>query len=752
MIRANKYLIKGIVQGVGFRPFVYKLAMDYKLNGWVYNDSNGVTTEVEGEEDKIKKFIYDIENNHPPLASITSIELLSSKKSNGKYEEFSIRKSKTVDNREALIAADTNVCSDCLRELFDPKDRRYKYPFINCTNCGPRYSIIEDIPYDRPYTTMKYFPMCADCKKEYEDPLDRRFHAQPVACEKCGPKVWLTDKTGNEIKCDNAIQKAVGLLKDGKILAVKGLGGFHLMADPSNEKVVKELRRRKDRKGKPFALLSPSVESIKKFAIVNKHEHEILESIERSIVLLKKKESSAIAENVAPGLNEYGVMLPYTPLHFLMLKGNFDALIATSGNTSGDPIQYENKNALKSLSNTADYFLLHNRGIVIGIDDSIVRSITLGNDKKTYLIRRARGYTPKKVTLQGEYESGLAVGVELKDTVCLNRKNDFFVSQYIGDLKNLKIYDSFKKSIKHLKHILEANPKYIASDLHPNFYSSRFADEQKALPVFPVQHHYAHMASCMADNNINEKCIGVIFDGVGYGADGNMWGGEFLVGDYNDYKRYGYFDYFKLPGGDVAVKDIRRIGMSLLYEAFGESLFGQDLKVNKCLKEEEITVLSKMIEKGINSPLTSSLVRIFDGVAAIIGKRFEVDYEGQAAIELEHCIDKSIGLDNKYEYEINEDGEEAVVDIRKMIKGIVQDTLVGKDEGYISVLFHNTIIFIVAEVLVKMRKKYKVDKVVLSGGVFLNKYLVENTYDILTKNGFKVYTHSQVPTNDGGIS
>jgi len=442
------------------------------------------------------------------------------------------------------------VCEDCLRELFTPEDRRYRYPFINCTNCGPRYSIIEDIPYDRKNTTMKYFNMCSECRSEYHAISDRRFHAQPVACWNCGPMVELLDKEGNRVSTNDPIIDAVKFLKEGKIIAVKGLGGFHLVADPTNDLVVKELRKRKKRKEKPFALLSENIEAVKKYAVVNNNEEKLLDSKQKPIVILKKRLPEIFPDSVAPFNNNYGVMLAYTPIQYLLLRDNFNVLICTSGNIADLPIEYENESVIRRLGSVVDYFLIHNRDIRTRVDDSIIRS---EEKNESSIIRRSRSYSPSPITLFQDFPSGLALGAELKNTICLNRNNKFFLSQHIGDLKNLEIYESFKENIVHLEKILEVTPEYITCDLHPSFYSTRYANEQKDVLVFQVQHHHAHMASCMAENKITSEVIGITFDGVGYGEDGNLWGGEFLVGDYSKYDRMAHFKYFPLLGGDKAV-------------------------------------------------------------------------------------------------------------------------------------------------------------------------------------------------------
>lgn len=738
-----------MVQGVGFRPFIVKIANENRLNGWILNDSNGVTLEIEGEEENITSFVNEIKNNHPPLAIIDSIKLLEEKESANIYKEFFIKESVATSNRQALIAPDSDVCEDCLRELFSSDDRRYKYPFINCTNCGPRYSIIEDIPYDRKNTTMKSFKMCKDCELEYQNISDRRFHAQPVACWNCGPMVELVDKEGNKVVSDNPISDAVKLLKEGKIIAVKGIGGFHLVADPTNNEAVKELRKRKKRNEKPFALLSENIEAVKKFALVTSFDEKLLASKQKPIVIIKKKTPQMFSELLAPFNNYYGVMLAYTPIQYLLLRDNFIALICTSANTTDLPIEYRNESAINRLHSIADYFLIHNRDIKTRVDDSIVRS---EEENGMSIIRRSRSYSPNPITFFEDFPSGIALGAELKNTICLNRKDKFFLSQHIGDLKNLEIYESFKENVNHLKKILEINPKYISCDLHPNFYNTRYAEDQKDIPVFQIQHHHAHMASCMAENNIQNKVIGITFDGVGYGEDGNLWGGEFLVGDYSKFERFAHFKYFPLLGGDKAVKEPFRIAIALLYEAYKDNLSQiENLKVIS-KRKEEANILIKMAERRINSPLSCSIGRLFDGISALLGIREFIEYEGQAAIELEQIIGNTSNQDAVYPYLFLQEDDRQVIDILPMIRTITEDMIHGIENSVISTKFHDTLVSICENICDRIRKQNSINEVVLSGGVFQNQYLLHKIKHRLELNAFKVYTHSKVPANDGGIS
>lgn len=745
----RRYLIKGVVQGVGFRPFVYRLASENNLKGWVLNDSKGVTVEVEGTKEQLNKFVKQIMQEKPSLSTINEISLLHEKIIKHGYINFSIKKSANADTREALVSPDTNVCHDCLRELFDDNNRRYKYPFINCTNCGPRYSIIFDIPYDRPYTTMRDFLMCKECKKEYEDILDRRFHAQPIACWDCGPKVELLNNQGKKIEDDDPVAVTIEKLKQGAIVAVKGLGGYHLVADPTNDEAVITLRKRKKRLAKPFAIMSETITEVRRYANVQPDEEKLLTSKERPIVLLKKKKNKRFSDNVAPVNDHFGVMLAYTPLHYLLLHNNFDALICTSGNLSDEAIIHRNETALKKLSKIADFFLIHNREIYTRLDDSIVRVTNLGNISETSLVRRARSYVPMPYKFIRGLPNGLALGSELKNTICLNRQQYFFMSQHIGDLKNLSTYESFKEIINLLKKLLQIEPQFIACDMHPVFYNTKYAYEQNELPVFPVQHHHAHMASCMFEHGFDSPAIGVIFDGVGYGLDGSLWGGEFLVGDYLNFTRKGYFHQFKLLGGDKAVEEPYRIAFELLYQIYSKNIYDLPVRFARATKEK-LNILSKMSDTNINSPITSSVGRLFDAVSALLGVREIIEYEGQAAIELEQL---SSGNDFfKLNYEINKKDKIWEVNFLPMLEDLIRYKRENQPTGKLGLSFHLTLSEIVVEMCNKIRSETQINEVMLSGGVFLNQILLKNCYLKLKANKFNVHTNNSIPINDGGIS
>lgn len=752
--------ITGIVQGVGFRPFVYNLAVRHGLGGFCLNDSEGVIIEVQG--DGIEKFINDLKAYPPPLARIESLNV-EPVTAGVVYDGFTIRESVREDGKSALISPDISICPDCLMELFDPDDRRYLYPFINCTNCGPRYSIVKDIPYDRARTTMAKFTLCKDCAMEYRDPKDRRFHAQPNACERCGPGVWLTQGRGRPEEGGNsgAVKKAQGLLEDGAILAVKGLGGFHLACDAANERAVSELRRRKRRprgKGsqnnKPFALMAPDISAVKKFARLSEVEEMILTDRVRPIVLLEKKSADALAPDIAPNNGRFGVMLPYTPLHHLLFHGAaLGALVMTSGNLSDEPIVTSNEEALDKLSGIADWFLLHDRDIHMRVDDSIVRF-----DKAERVLRRARGFTPAPVPLGEDAAQVLAFGAELKNTFCITKGKNAILSQHIGDLENYDALEFFKESLKNLKNTFKANPSALAHDMHPDYMSARFAAEyafDEDIPdsrVIPVQHHHAHIASCMAEHGIIKKVIGVAFDGTGYGLDGNIWGGEFLTADRASFVRAAHLDYLRLPGGDMAVKEPWRMALSYLFHTFGASLPDGLTGFAGRLDPKKTDMVLKMIRSGINSPLTSSAGRLFDAVSSMLGVMDVITFEAEAAIGLEYITDiKNRDSQKPYGFIIG-DGEPAVIDLRPLIKGIVDDIMGGVDRAVISGRFHTTLGMLIAETAKMIRGKTGVNDAALSGGVFQNQVLLEIAERRLTEAGFKVWTHSLIPSNDGGVS
>ncbi len=741
-MRRRRFEIEGIVQGVGFRPFVFSLARRYALAGWVLNDARGVSIEAQGDEEALGAFARALQREHPPLAVITGfhVEEIAPQEEG----EFSILASRDETRRSAQIAPDTWVCPECLAELFDPADRRYRYPFINCTNCGPRYSIVTAVPYDRPSTTMVDFPLCAACLAEYEDPVSRRFHAQPNACVECGPRLSLRDAEGALLPCDDPVMAAVALLRDGKIVAIKGLGGYHLAVDARSGEGVAELRRRKVRDEKPFALMSFDLDDVARYARFDETEARLLSGAERPIVLLRQREEHPLSPLVAPRNRYFGVMLPYTPLHYLLLKDSFTALVMTSGNHSDEPIAFEDGDAQERLGGIADAFLTHDRRIHIRTDDSIARTMS----GRPLLLRRSRGYVPRGVLLPRSQPCVLAVGGELKNTVCLTRDDRAYLSHHVGDLKNPETFSSFCRTVDHLRAILDLTPEIVAHDLHPDYDSSRYAEAFPNARKVAVQHHHAHLASCLAEHGTEEDAIGVIFDGIGYGADGRIWGGEFLVGDLTGYRRAGHLAYAAMPGGDAATKEPWRMALSYIYQ-----VYGRDYPALPFLEEIEasaVRIVLQMIEKGFNSPMTSSCGRLFDAVAALCALRTTVSYEGQAALELEMILDpKETG---SYRCDLRRDQHGWIVDPSPLIRGAVEDLLEGAPAAVVSARFHRALAQIVAAMCRRLRDEGAPGRVVLSGGVFQNLFLTESASALLRADRFEVLTHSLVPPNDGGLS
>jgi hydrogenase maturation protein HypF len=740
---AKRIEVNGIVQGVGFRPFVYNLAHKYDLKGEVANTAAGVSIHIEGPPERIKAFEADLAAKCPPLAHV--VEIAGRSESVKPYADFRIVKSRGQAQMATLISPDVSICDDCLRELFDPADRRYLYPFINCTNCGPRYTIIDDIPYDRPKTSMRHFKMCAACQAEYDDPANRRFHAQPNACAECGPHVGLYAGRREPVDTANPIKKAADLIRRGQILAVKGLGGYHLAVDATNSDAVKRLRRRKLREEKPFAVMSADLEGIRQYAVVRPEDEKLLMSIQRPIVLLKKKTAGLISEAVAPRNKYWGVMLPYTPLHYLLLNHGFAALVMTSANRTDEPIAIDNADAFERLADIADYFLIHNRDIYLRSDDSIVRH----SAGYTRYIRRSRGFVPIPLFLNHAVPPILACGAELKNTVCITKDDKAFLSQHIGDLENTITLDFFQLTVDHLQRILEINPGIIACDLHPDYLSTRFAREQKGARRIQVQHHHAHIVSCMAEHRLEGAVIGLSFDGTGYGSDGAIWGGEVLVAKAKQFERVAHLAYVPMPGGAAAIKEPWRMAVSYLHDAFGDPFGELDLPVFKQNDPQKLKIIVEMIQKNVNCPQTSSLGRLFDGVAAIAGVRNQVNFEGQAAMELEML--SADDTDSVYDVEWFAADPIRILPA-PIIRGVVQDVQNGLSVAEISIKFHKTLIALFSEICAAVRRDCELNRVVLSGGCFQNSILLSGMIHELTSRDFEVYAHQRVPTNDGGIA
>jgi hydrogenase maturation protein HypF len=736
-----KITVLGAVQGVGFRPFIYRLATQLRLNGWVLNSSQGVFIEVEGSLHLLQTFLVRLEKEKPPLAIVQSLE--SSFLDAVGYSCFEIRYSEQTGQKTALILPDVALCSDCLQEILDPTNRRYRYPFTNCTNCGPRFSIIEELPYDRPNTSMKQFRMCPNCEEEYRDPADRRFHAQPNGCPKCGPHLELWDGHGAVLaREDEALRKAAEFVGNGKILALKGIGGFQLIVDAREERSVARLRTRKRREGKPFALMYPSLESAKRDCLVSILEERLLISRESPIVLLARRSGGSVpAASVAPGTRCFGIMLPYTPLHHLLLRELGFPIVATSGNLANEPICVDECEALKRLQGIADFFLVHNRPIVRHVDDSIARVVC----DREMVLRRARGYAPLPVRTPASLPCVLGVGAHLKNSVALSVGRDVFISQHIGDLETTTALAAFHKTVADLPRLYDAQPEVVACDLHPDYLSTKYAVELRK-PMQRVQHHWAHVLACMAENEVEAPVLGVSWDGTGYGTDGTIWGGEFLLTDEDSFQRVACFRQFRLPGGEAAVKEPRRTALAVLYAIWGDSgLQDRNLAPIAEFSEREITLIAQVLIKGLNAPITSSAGRLFDAVASLVGLRQRVTFEGQAAIELESVIDS--GVIDLYPFGVG-DGLPQIIDWAPMIGEILIDLRRGKSAGFIAAKFHNTL----AEVIVKIAQNNAQSKIVLTGGCFQNRYLLERSVLLLSQAGFRPYWHQRVPTNDGGIA
>lgn len=739
-----RVIIRGAVQGVGFRPFVYRLVSAFRLNGWVLNSAEGVFIEVEGEKETLDKFLLQLQHDRPPRAFIQSLEF--SYLDPVGFTDFVIRESETNGVKKAFVLPDIATCPNCLQEIFDPSNRRYRYPFTNCTNCGPRFSIIESLPYDRLNTSMKSFTMCHACRHEYENPADRRFHAQPNACPACGPQLEFWNAQGKVLASgEAALEATVDAIRRGKIVALKGIGGFQLLVDARNDEAVRRLRARKHREEKPFALMYPTLQQVQSECVVSVLEERVLRSPESPIVLLQRRRDhlqSSIVESVAPGNPYLGVMLPYTPLHHILMHDLGFPVVATSGNLSDEPICIDEFEALRRLRGIADGFLVHNRPIVRHVDDSIVRVI-LGRE---LVLRRARGYAPLPLTVHKSFDqSVLAVGAHLKNTVALSVENNIFVSQHIGDLETEASYRAFYRVIRDFGRLYEATPSAVVCDLHPDYLSTQYARES-GLETVGVQHHYAHVAACMAENQLDGELLGVSWDGTGLGLDGTIWGGEFLLTTADSFKRVAAFRTFPLPGGDRAMKEPLRSALGILYEMFGPAAFDRE-EIARSFTRAELRVLRRMLEAGVNSPRTSSVGRLFDAVASLLGLRQRLGFEGQAAMELEFAA-TGVDTEERYEFALHPTESHLVVDWGETVEELLAD--VGRQIGrsMISAKFHNTL----AASILGVAQATGQDRVVLTGGCFQNKLLTERTVALLTRNGIRPYWHQRIPPNDGGIA
>lgn len=801
MVERAKITVKGIVQGVGFRPYVYTLADSLKLKGYVTNTSDGVSIDVEGEN--VEEFIARLPAEAPDLSQIYEVAV-SPLPACG-YTGFRIVES-ADEGRFTLISRDVSVCDDCLKELFDRRNRRYLYPFINCTNCGPRFSITRSVPYDRPNTTMSVFEMCPECLDEYQDPKDRRFHAQPNACPKCGPHVqFRTQSLSSRFKVSEEeapVPAAIRLLKEGAIIAVKGLGGFHIACDATNEDAVEKLRERKRRSNKPFALMASDLEAIKGYCEVSLDEKELLMSGRRPIVLLRRRgdAKTSLPGALAPHNQYLGFMLPYTPLHYLLFYypapdmtppapplseggkervAHFNALVMTSGNLSEEPIVRDNEEAAEKLKDIVDAILFHNRDIFMRVDDSVVRvtenhkvsaakredsmrTSKPGNHRPSpAFIRRSRGYAPEPVALRDEGPDVMGCGADLKNTFTVTRGSFGIPSQHIGDMENYETLRFFEESLENIKRVYRAEPVAIAYDLHPGYLSTRWALEQGAkgkgqgVRLMGIQHHYAHIGSVMAEHGLSGQVIGVAFDGTGYGLDGNLWGGEFLIADTHGFERAGHLNYISLPGGEMAIREPWRTAVSCVVDAEGERALESMESLGFVAKygADLIEQIVRLIRMREFSPLSSGAGRLFDAVSALLGVCDRNTFEGEAAMALESLVGE--GVEEEYPVDIKLDVSEKkgmVADFSYSIVGITEDFLHGEDKSVIATRFHNTVSGVIVRMAKAIAETYGVDDVALSGGTFQNLYLLERTVRMLTRERLNVYTNQKVPCNDAGIS
>lgn len=753
MIKRQRILITGRVQGVGVRPAIHKIAGQLELTGFVFNDTKGVTIELQGAKEKIAEFLGRLQSrDKPPLAEIKSCKTVDIDVVKGE-EKFIIKASESKGTALSQVTDDMAVCEDCLVEMADKKDFRYRYPFINCTNCGPRYSIVKTIPYDRCNTTMSVFEMCSKCTAQYTNVSNRRFHAQPVACPSCGPKIWLTNASGKIIETgtDKVIAEAARLLSNGKIVAIKGIGGFHLAVDALNDKAVKRLRERKRRDHKPFAMMAASIQNIKEYAIVSESAEIVLKSPQSPIVLLPRKSGSAIAASVAEGVNTFGFMLCYAPLHHLLFTEGIKVLVMTSGNMSDEPLICKNEQAVEKLGSVADVFLMHDREIYRQVDDSIVHFV----DEQPVPLRRARGYVPSPVLIKESCKEDIfAAGADMKNTFCFVKQNQLICSEHIGELEDAEVHHHYINSIEHLRKLFEVEPKVAVCDLHPAYLSTQYALSMPDVRIIQVQHHWAHIASVLIEHEQSGPVIGLAADGTGYGMDAAIWGCECIIASLDDFERFGHLAYYPLAGADKATKEAIRPLLGLLKKTYGDDFKSEKFrwlldKIEPDTSKQRI--ISEQIEKQVNTVKTSSLGRVFDAVAAMVGLGTYNHFEAQLPMALEAIAEN--GIEEHYEFElIKKDNEPIQIDLCKMIKQIISDIKKGTASGVISAKFHNTVAAALLEMAKEARASRKLDTVALSGGVFCNRYLTNCLIKLLKKNDFCVLFNREFPSNDGGIS
>ena len=728
--------VEGLVQGIGFRPFTYRLAKKYDLNGYVRNMTDGVEIFIEGKKSAIEKYLSSLKTDAPVTAEIQKI--ITHDISPGNYSSFDIIDSEDLNSNITRVSPDIAVCENCLHDM-KTQSHRLNYPLINCTHCGPRFTIVRDLPYDRPNTTMNEFEMCEKCRSEYENILDRRFHAQPIACNTCGPKyrLYYHDKIIEDL--NEIVVTSAKFLKEGKIIAIKGAGGFHLMCDARNEITVDRLRKSKNREGKPFAVLFRDLNSVMHFAEVNDQEKEMLLSWKRPVVLLQMK--SSLAPSVTLGLNTIGAFLPYMPVHYLFFEHlDISALVLTSGNISDEPIIIDNDSAIKTLGKISDAIITYNRTIHNRTDDSVVKVMS----GKESIFRRSRGYVPSPVSLKLNAEGILATGAELSNCFCIGKDYQGILSQHIGDLKNADTYEFFTETIEKYKKLFRFTPRLVACDMHPDYLSSKYADEL-GIETIKVQHHHAHIAACMAEHNLDEPVIGISLDGTGFGNDGHTWGSEFLYAELGSFKRLVHFDYIELPGNDKVTEQPWRTAISFLFRIYGKELKNLNLPFVNRLNPEWLNMVMEALEKSVNCPLSSGAGRLFDAVAALLNVCTESTFHAEAPMRLESIVTGN--TNERYEISFHD-----VIYFNEMIEQIVEDIQNNIDARIIATKFHNTIIYTIFKGAFKISKETGLKKVVFSGGLFQNKYIMEKTEPLLLKNGFQVYTHSKVPCNDGGLA